>query len=97
MGITIKPNGDVYFYGIDSKILANIHFDTLDINFFKEIVKTDKLINTLYTIPFMNHMDKISINDDIEKLINNANNPYWVIKEIMSYDETLLDKIVNND
>jgi len=33
MDITIKPNGDIYFYGIDSNLLGNIHYDTLDINF----------------------------------------------------------------
>lgn len=97
LGITIKPNGDVYFYGIDNNKLANIHIDILDIDFFKEIVKNNKLINTLYTKPFMNLMDKISINDDVKQLIRNANNPYWVIKEIMLYDKFLLNKIIEND
>ena len=31
MGITIKPNGDVYFYGIESHLLGNIHIDNLNI------------------------------------------------------------------
>jgi hypothetical protein len=97
LGITIKPNGDVYFYGIDNNKLANIHIDDLDIEFFKEIVKNDRLVNTLYTKPFMNLMDKISINDDIKQLIRNANNPYWVIKEIMHYDKFLLNKMIEND
>lgn len=97
MGITIKPNGDVYFYGIDSNILANIHSDILDISFFKEIVKTDKLINTLYTIPFMKIMDKISTNDNVKRLIEATNNPYWIIKELIKYDVNLLDSMVDND
>ena len=97
MGITIKPNGDIYFYGIDFKLLGNIHNDTLDIDFFKNIVKNDKLIYALYTIPFMQLMDNISINDDILKLIRDTNNPYWIIKEILSYDRTLLNKMIEND
>jgi len=97
MGITIKPNGDIYFYGIDSKVLANINTDILDIDFFKEVIKNDKLINTLYTIPFMELMNKISIDKDVKKLINDANNPYWIIKEIVDYDKSLLNKMVNYD
>ncbi len=97
MGITIKPNGDIYFYGIDNNKLANIHTDILDIHFFKRIIKHDKLINILYTEPFMNLMDRISINDDVKQLIKNANNPYWIIKEIMFYDKSLLKKMIEND
>ena len=97
MGITIKPNGDIYFYGIDSNLLGNIHSDTLDIYFFKNIVLENKLIHTLYTVPFMKLMDKISINEDVEKLIKDANNPYWIIKEIISYDKSLLNKMIEND
>jgi len=97
MGITIKPNGDIYFYGIDSEILANIHIDTLDIEFFKKIIDTNKLINVLYTIPFLKLIDKISINEKVKKLIHNANNPYWIIKEIMIYDKLLLNKMIDND
>jgi len=97
MGITIKPNGDIYFYGIDSNLLANIHSNTLDIDFFKNIILENKLINALYTIPFMKLIDKISINEDVEKLIKNANNPYWIIKEIISYDKSLLNKMIDYD
>jgi len=97
MGITIKPNGDIYFYGIDCNLLGSIHTDTLNIDFFKNIVKNDKIVNTLYTTPFMQLMDKISINDDIIKLIQNVNNPYWIIKEILSYDKSLLNKMIEND
>ncbi|OHD95401.1 MAG: hypothetical protein A2019_04450 [Sulfurimonas sp. GWF2_37_8] len=97
MGITIKPNGDIYFYGIDCNLLANINSDTVDIDFFKNIVLRDKLINTLYTIPFMQLMDKISINEDVKKLIKDVNNPYWIIKEIMFYEKSLLNKMIEND
>lgn len=97
MGITIKPNGDVFFYGIESNLLANIHSDVLNINYFKNLVRDNKLINTLYTTPFMELMDKISTNENIKKLINVANNPYWIIKEIIKYDKTILDRIVKND
>lgn len=42
-------------------------------------------------------MDKISINDDVLKLIRDTNNPYWIIKEILSYDKLLLNKMIEND
>jgi len=97
MGITIKPNGDVFFYGIESNYLANIHSDDININYFKNLVKNNKLIKTLYTTPFMELMDKISINENIKKLINETNNPYWIIKEIIKNDKTILNRIVKND
>jgi len=94
MDITIKPNGNVYFYGIDSHLLANINIDILSIDFFKKIINTNILIKTLHTVPFLNLMDRISINKEIVALIENANNPYWVIKEILKYDKNLLNKII---
>ena len=30
MDVTIKPNGDVYLYGIETQRLGNMHFDDLD-------------------------------------------------------------------
>jgi len=97
MGITIKPDGSVFFYGIESSLLGNIHSDILSINYFKNIVRDNKLINILYTKPFMDIMDEISENVKVKKLINEVNNPYWIIKEIMKYDETILEKIAEND
>jgi hypothetical protein len=97
MGITIKPNGDIYFYGIDCTKLANIHQDNIDIDYFKEFIQNDKLIYTLYTIPFMKLMNKISINNEIIKLIEETNNPYWIIKELINYDKSLLEKLIDND
>jgi len=94
--LTIKPNGDTYFYGIDSVKLGNIHSDNLTIEILKDIINKDKLIYTLHTIPFLKLMDKISINDNIRAMINRANNPYWIIKEIISYDKSLLEKLIEN-
>lgn len=97
MDITLKPNGDVYFYGIDSNCLANIHTDILDIDFLKNIINTNVLIKTLHTVPFLKLMDKISENKEVKTLIERANNPYWVIKEILKYDKFLLKKLIVNE
>ncbi len=97
MGITIKPNGDVYFYGIESHLLGNIHIDNLNIDYFKNKIFTNQLIKTLYTKPFMELMNHISTNIEIRKLINDTNNPYWIIKEIVKYDKSLLNKLVDYD
>lgn len=93
MGITIKPNGDVFFYGIDNILLANIHNEYVDISFFKSIVRNNHIIKKFYSIPFLEIMSDISINKDIEMLIEKVNNPYWIIKELMKEHNYILDKI----
>ena len=95
VGVTIKPSGDVYFYGIDNKLLANIHSDTVDMEFFKNIVRNNDFIKTLYTTPFLDLINIFSKNEDVKKLINDVNNPYWVIKELLAHDKSLLQRIAS--
>jgi MoaA/NifB/PqqE/SkfB family radical SAM enzyme len=97
LDITIKPNGNVYFYGIEIDSIANIHNDYLDINTIKEIANENKLISKLYSVPFLEIIKILSVNDEVKKLIREVNNPYWIIKEIFQYNKFLLDEITNND
>jgi MoaA/NifB/PqqE/SkfB family radical SAM enzyme len=97
LDITIKPNGNLYFYGIEIDSIANIHSDYLDINLLKEIANNNKLIKKLYSTPFLDIIKILSENDEAEKLIRETNNPYWIIKEIFHYNKFLLDEIINND
>ena len=91
MGITVKPNGDVFFYGIDNYLLANIHNKEINIDFFKAIVKNNSFIKKFYTIPFLEIMNEISKTKEIEDLIIKVNNPYWIIKELMKENQYILD------
>lgn len=91
MGITVKPNGDVFFYGIDNYLLANIHNKEVNIDFFKNIIKNNSFIKKFYTIPFLEIMNEISKTKKIKDLIVKVNNPYWIIKELMKNDQNVLD------
>ena len=91
MGITVKPNGDVFFYGIDNYLLANIHNKEINIDFFKAIVKNNSFIKKFYTIPFLEIMNEITKTKEIEDLIIKVNNPYWIIKELMKENQYILD------
>ncbi len=42
--LTIKPNGDIFFYGIEIQRFGNIFQDKLEIPHFKEIAKSHPLI-----------------------------------------------------
>lgn len=95
MGITIKPDGNVFFYGIDNILLSNIHNDNIDIDFFKYIIKTNHFIGKFYTMPFLEIMDRISEDNEVKTLIEKVNNPYWIIKELMKKHQNILDKIAN--
>jgi hypothetical protein len=93
MDITIKPSGEIFFYGIESLNLANILKDDVDIEFFKNIIRDNKMVNTLYSKPFMEVMGNLNSDDSVKKLIRQTNNPYWIIKELNAFDENLLNKI----
>lgn len=93
LDITIKPNGNVYFYGIESICLGNIHEDYFSIEKLVKKVTDDSLIKTLYTVPFIEVVKELSNHIDIDKLIEKVNNPYWLLKEVHKQNNTLLASI----
>ena len=53
MDVTIKPDGSIFFYGIENIKLGNLNLDDIDWGDLEDHVKNNKLINNLYRIPFM--------------------------------------------
>lgn len=94
MDITIKPNGDIFFYGIENIRLGNIHSDDVTLDLLSEKLKSNHFFRTLYTTPFIEIIDQLSTNPDVKKIIEKTNNPYWIIKEIFNYDKDFLYKII---
>jgi hypothetical protein len=82
LDITIKPTGDVLFYGIEVENFGNIFKDEIDIDYFKRIVERNPLVNALYAAPFMHMINELSANPEIKRKIAKINNPYWVIKTL---------------
>jgi hypothetical protein len=93
LDITVKPNGNVHFYGIESICLGNIHLDAFSIEQLIEKVTEIPLIKALYSVPFAEIIKELAKHIDIDSLINKVNNPYWLIKEVHKHDSELLANI----
>ena len=93
MDVTVKPNGDVHFYGAETVALGNIHTDELSWNGLAAHLRADPLAHTLYTVPFIELISRITDDPVGRNAIRRANNPYWLIKELAGSQE-LLNKMV---
>ncbi len=89
MDVTIKPNGDVYLYGIKNHHMGNIHFDQIDWFHLEKHVHENKLINALYTQPLTDLLLKIENTELLQSIIEKVNNPYWLVKELMNHSGML--------
>ena len=94
MDVTVKPSGDVYFYGVENICLGNIHSDVFDWDLLAERVVSTPLINSLYTRPFLELVENLSDIEVAQSLIQKVNNPYWLIKELARHDG-LLDRMLS--
>ncbi|HKM15630.1 MAG TPA: radical SAM protein [Marinospirillum sp.] len=96
LDLTIKPNGDVFLYGLECERLGNIHFDSICWKNLELYVKETPLFKLLYTKPFTELINKISGDLRVPQLIKKVNNPYWLIKE-MAHHDGLLENLVFYD
>src|SRR5690606_34812238 len=96
MDVTIKPDGSVYFYGIENIKLGNLNLDDISWGNLEHHVKNNKLINNLYRIPFIDLMEPMKDNTILNEIIKRNNNPYWVLKELEKYPD-ILKEIASND
>lgn len=93
MDVTVKPNGDVFFYGIESERLGNIHADPISWQRLLQRVVESPLVRTLYTQPFMELVNRLKDDERAQSILKRANNPYWVIKAMAGYDG-MLDRMI---
>lgn len=82
MDITVKPNGDVHFYGAENILLGNIHTDALSLELLAERLHSDPLLRALHTIPLRNIFQNLSADESVSRLIHKTNNPYWIFKRL---------------
>lgn len=92
MDVTVKPNGDVFLYGVETESLGNVHKDKISWDDLALYVQKKSLVRTLYTQPFTDLIGQFSDNEHVQSLIKKVNNPYWLIKE-MSLQDGLLEQI----
>lgn len=93
LDLTIKPNGDVYFYGIEIKCMGNIHIDEVNWDRLSRYVAQTPLIRALYTRPFIDLVGRLEDDEVTQSILTTVNNPYWVVKAMARHDG-LLEKMM---
>ncbi len=93
MDVTIKPNGDVFFYGIENERVGNFHIDEIDWEQLSRHVAQTPLIRALYTRPFIDLVDWLEDDELTQSILTTVNNPYWVVKAMTRHDG-LLEKMI---
>ncbi len=87
--VTIKPNGDVYLYGIETQRLGNMHFDRLDWQRLQDQLLNSPLARALYTQPLTELLSRLENSDLVHSIVSRVNNPYWLVKELANHDGLL--------
>lgn len=94
LDITVKPDGNVYFYGIEIQNHGNI-FEKVSLDNLTRLVEVDPYVKTFYSRPLSDILaELISLNPAIDRLVGEVNNPYWIVKAIYNDFPKELDKIV---
>lgn len=89
MDVTVKPDGSVYLYGIETRSLGNIHVDQLDWQRMSIWLRNDPLAKTLYTQPLTELLVRLEDNEQLRSCIEKVNNPYWLVKELAKHQGLL--------
>jgi len=95
MDITIKPNGDLFFYGAEIYPIFNIFFDEIDIKKLQNALIKNKILKKLYTIPLLELIKSLKKYKPFENIIQSINNPYWIIKRMYEKDKNKFEELIN--
>ena len=95
MDITVKPNGDVHFYGAENILLGNIHSDVLSLELLAERLRSEPFLRALHTIPLRDILRMLSVDEAVGSLICKTNNPYWVFKRLVKDHPHLLEQVAS--
>tara|TARA_Y100000310_G_scaffold305920_1_gene346609 strand:- start:1991 stop:3001 length:1011 start_codon:yes stop_codon:yes gene_type:complete len=82
LNITIDPNGDVFFYGLEFEPLGNIYRDTLDQSTIKTSLVENELYSILLQVPFLDVLAVLREDPQMSDLIDKVNSPYWIIRSL---------------
>ncbi|MFM4712087.1 radical SAM protein [Aeromonas veronii] len=89
MDVTVKPDGSVYLYGIETQRLGNIHVDKLSWQQIAAWLRQDPLARTLYTQPLTELLARMEVSEQLRNSIAKVNNPYWLVKELAKHSGLL--------
>ncbi|WP_369070849.1 radical SAM protein [Burkholderia gladioli] len=91
--LTVKPDGDVFFYGIENERVGNIHIDRISWQGLSQHVAETPLIRALYTRPFIDLVSRLQEDQLTQSILTTVNNPYWVVKALARHGG-LLERMI---
>lgn len=94
MDITIKPNGDLFYYGAEIYPFFNISIDNINIKKLTQTIENNIILYSVYTKPFKNIVTCLKKYEPFEKLILSTNNPYWIIKKIHAFNKYKFEELI---
>ena len=78
--ITVNPNGDVVFYGMESTVIGNVNAELIDYRVISKAFGTSELCQLLYRKPFSEVLSLIRQSERLGALAEEVNNPYWIVR-----------------
>jgi hypothetical protein len=78
--ITVNPNGDVVFYGMENKPIGNVANGLFDYGVVASVFASDPLYQLLYKTPFNEILRDLRRDEEMSTLIDSVNNPYWIVR-----------------
>ncbi|GAB3447160.1 4Fe-4S cluster-binding domain-containing protein [Insolitispirillum peregrinum] len=91
--LTMKPDGRVYLYGAENDLLGNIHHDEFTWDGLCQRIADTPLLRQLYTTPLQELLSRFDGDLTASRIISEANNPYWVVKEL-SQEPNLVERMI---
>jgi hypothetical protein len=84
LDVTIRPNGDIVFYGLECEKVGNIYQDNISYNDIRRFIENDLFYRVFIGRPFRDIISALRTNKKISEMIDKINNPYWNVREIYS-------------
>jgi len=93
LDITINPNGEVLFYGLECEKIGNLKYDHITYQKVSNFIKNNPFYSTFIKIPLKDIIKELKKDKELASLINNVNNPYWIVRNLY---ENYKDKLIKN-
>lgn len=92
--ITINPNGEVLFYGLEFEVIGNILNEKIDYTIVKNFILNNKIYHPFFRIPYKEILKALRKNKGFSKMIDKINNPFWIMRNLYELDKKEFKKII---
>ncbi len=94
LDIVVKPDGGVFFYGAEFRPFGNVLHDNVTFDALARSVEEHVWLRTLYSRPFLTILEELTRDAEAARLIDDVNNPYWVVRSLYAWRSSLLDDVL---